>query len=331
MDKWRILQSMDIETLLTASSKTMSFKDLSRTCAYLQGRLQEALAANEALSQQNEALRMQQREEAAFAGRLAQDATAAENSARVAEAAKERESARLRETDIRLATTRQHAQQLEERLAEASAREDRLVDELSAAREDVANARAEVADLRAESAHRLALLKQSDAERDGAAAELNAAKSTLHTTRSDLASEGKVLDNTRAEVQTLRERTEEQANALQSARGTIGQLEERCKAAEQEVARLSARAQEAAADALNESEARAAAERMAFALREQLQALTEARDALQKRLQAKARQHREAVGETQQVGAEAHALAIRMGLYRAVLKSDVTSVLRARG
>ena len=52
--------AVEPDTLLSAPYRAPSFKDLRRTCAYLQGRLQDALAANEALSQQNEALRIQQ-------------------------------------------------------------------------------------------------------------------------------------------------------------------------------------------------------------------------------------------------------------------------------
>ena len=46
-----------------------------------------------------------------------------------------------------------------------------------------------------------------------------------------------------------------------------------------------------------------------------------------KELDEARRGQRVAQGETKAVGAEAHALAIRMGLYRQVLKSDVQGVL----
>ena len=62
---------------------------------------------------------------------------------------------------------------------------------------------------------------------------------------------------------------------------------------------------------------------MAFALREQNTSLVERRDALVRQLANKEKLHFEARKEVYDVGAEAHALAIRMGLYRAVLKSDL--------
>ena len=72
-------------SVLTQPFRSPSFRDLQRSCAYLQGRLADALTANEALTQDNEALRSQAREEAAFMGRLAQDAASAEQSQRTAE------------------------------------------------------------------------------------------------------------------------------------------------------------------------------------------------------------------------------------------------------
>ena len=129
------------------------------------------------------------------------------------------------------------------------------------------------------------------------------------------------------EASELRQQCTDAARALQTAGTANARLDEQARRMEQEANVLSARAQEAAADALNEAEARASAERMVFALREQHVALKERRDALERQLADKDRQHRAARKEVSDVGAEAHALAIRMGLYRAVLKSDVASVL----
>ena len=314
-------------TLLTAPFRSVSFRDLQRTCAFLQGRLSDALAANEALTEANEALRTQQKEDATFAGRLAQDAAAAEASARASEASQARDNARLREADIRTATLSQHVQQLEERLIEASAREDRLLSELTGARDDVAGARAEIADLRAESAAQQAALQQCQAEREQALAHLSATQTQLAASREDLAAESRALTAARTEAAELRQQCADAARALQAARTANAQLDEQARRYEQEASVLVAQAQEAAADALNEAEARASAERMVFALREQHVALTERRDALERQLADKDKQHRAARKEVRDVGAEAHALAIRMGLYRAVLKSDVASVL----
>lgn len=318
----------DSHTLLTAPFRAPSFRDLQRSAAFLQGRLSDALTANEALNEANEVLRTQAKEEAVFAGRLAQDAAAAEASARSSEAAQQRDATRLQEAAVRNATVGNHAQHLEQRLLEASAREERLLNELRAARDDVSDARSEVADLRGEKATLNQALKQCEAEREEALSRLAATQTQLASTRSDFAAESRALTAVRSEAEDLREQCNNAARALQAARSANVALNEQCRRSEQEASVLASRAQEAAADALNESEARSSAERMAFALREQHAALSERRYALENQLRFKDTQHKEARKEVHDVGAEAHALAIRMGLYRAVLKSDLRALVR---
>lgn len=309
---------------------TPSYRDLKTKNAYLEGRLYDALSANAALTASMDSMREVSREDAAFAGRLAQDAASAEASARAADASRARDNSKLADAAVEKSALANRGQQLEARLQEAAAREERLLKELSVARDEVGAAREAVADLRAESATLQAALRQREDERNGALAHLSTTQAQLSTARADLVAESRALDAVRSEAAELREQLADAARALQAARSANASLDEQARRSEQEASVLAARAQEAAADALNEAEARASAERMAFALREQHVSLMERRDALEKRLAQTETQHRESRKEVRDVGAEAHALAIRMGLYRAVLKSDVANVLASR-
>ena len=93
---------------------------------------------------------------------------------------------------------------------------------------------------------------------------------------------------------------------------------------------LTQKCQEAAADALGESEARTQAERTVFALRVQMGEIAEQTTNLQSALKLKEKQNAEARNETRKVGEEAHALTIRMGLFKSVLRSDLEGIVSGR-
>lgn len=310
-----------------AAFRTPSFRDLQKTVAYLKGRLADATLLNGSLQRELEILRSRSREEAAYSGKLNQEVAASEESSRAAEAALARETSRSREAQLSLASKVQQASQQQERLQEAAAREERLLGELKDARDSAEAARSEVAELRAISASLSTELRATQSDKGQAEAQLRATKGQLDATRESLGAEGSALRSTRGEAEQLTQQNAALKHQLGLAKDVGATLEDKLRRAEQEIRILSARAQEAAADALGESEARAAAERMAFALREQHSALREERAALHRKLAAKESEKREARHETQVVGAEAHALAVRMGLYRAVLKSDVATIL----
>ena len=314
-------------SVLTQPFRSPSFRDLQRSCAYLQGRLADALTANEALTQDNEALRSQQREEAAFMGRLAQDAASAEQSQRTAETRAERESSRLHAADIKCASLVSHNQQLESRLLETNAHEERLIEELAAARADVADARAEVADLRAESADRLALLRQTEDARDQTLSRLNVTEAQLANTQSELAAAIDALNAARAEVQNLNEQCADAAKALQVARLTNSELEDLADDHAQEANDLAGRVNAATMEANAATEARLRAERTAYTLNEQLKLCHEQKAELEAALGKKHEKLEVARGETRTAQGEAHALAIRMGLYRQTLQSDLADLV----
>ena len=231
------------QTLLTAPFRAPSFRDLQRSCAFLQGRLSDAISANAALSEANESLRAQSKDEATFTGKLSQDVAAAEASARASDAAHERDTMRLQDAAIRNATIGHHAQQLEQRLLEAGSREERLMSELRAAREEVAAARADVADLRAESAGLQQNLRQCEGERDESLAHLAATQSQLSAARRDLSTDRQALSSVRAEAEDLHEQCTNAARALQAARSANAALSEQCHRSEQEASALASRAQ----------------------------------------------------------------------------------------
>ena len=295
--------------------------------ADLQGKLEDTRAHNENLTSQLESLRSKSRSEAALAGRLMQDVEASASSARVSEAAVSRESAQRREAEIEAATLRQASKTLEERLQQADAREKRLLSELTEAREGVAKARAEVADLRAENGAMGESLRQCQVERSEAQAQLSATQSQLAARSSDLESERTSLAAARSEVNSLKQQCADAARALQAARASNEALLNGLKQKEEEAVALKRRGQEAAADALGEAEARASAERTVFALREQLSAYKEQKAGLQRMLRSKEAENQQARGEAMQAGHEAQALALRMGLYSATLKSDLAGIV----
>ena len=320
----------DPDTLVTAPWRSPSFRDLQRTCAFLQGRLTDALSQNEALTSQLEALRAKSRAEATLAGRLMQDVEASASSARVSEAAFSRESAQRREADIEAASLRQTAEQQAVQLREADAREERIFGELADSREGVERARTDVSDLRADNAGLNEALRQCRAEREEALAQLAATQTQLSARNANLASERDALAASRNEANHLRQQCVDAGKALQAARASNAALLNGLKQREEEAAVLTQKCQEAAADALGESEARTQAERTVFALRVQMGEIAEQTTNLQSALKLKEKQNAEARNETRKVGEEAHALTIRMGLFKSVLRSDLEGIVSGR-
>jgi DNA repair exonuclease SbcCD ATPase subunit len=364
------------ETLITAPWRAPSFRDLQRTCSYLQAKLEDARAHNDALTSQLEEMRSKSRNEAALSGRLMQDVESSASSARVSEAALSQEKMHRREAEIDAATLRQTAEHQEDRLHEAEAREERMFTELAEAREGVARARADVADLRAENAAVREALRQCHAEREEAMVQLSAAQTSLTARSNDLAAERSSLAACRNATNALKTQCSDASRALQAARASNAALLHGLQQKEEECERLRRKGQEAAADALGEAEARASAERTVFALREQVctrarhsvypctraalrarlalllwptclrrcmpltvvrahggcpslqvNSLNEQKASLQRRVHMTEAAHQHARGETVQASREAQALALRMGLYKAVLKSDMAGVV----
>jgi hypothetical protein len=104
-------------------------------------------------------------------------------------------------------------------------------------------------------------------------------------------------------------------------------LANRAEDVEQEARRLAQRAQQLGHEARSEAEAHAASERAVFALREQNTALVEEINALRRQLLEVVQLQRATKQEGISSRAEARALAIRLGLYRSVLKTDAAAIL----
>ena len=184
-----------------------------------------------------------------------------------------------------------------------------------------------MADLRAENAALRESLRQSQADREEMALLLATKDQELKDTEFRLSEDGKALSDARQENAKLRHELAEADAAMDAARVANTALLEGLRQRENEVDTLSRRCQEAAADALGESEARASAERTVFALREQTASLNEQKNALRQQLTNMDRQRAVARSETKTMSDEAQALSIRMGLYRAVLRSDVAGII----
>ena len=226
------------ETVITAPWRAPSFRDLQRTCAYLQAKLEDARAHNDALTTQLEELRSKSRNEAALSGRLMQDVESSASSARVSEAALSQEKMHRREAEIDAATLRQTAEHQEDRLHEAEAREERMFTELAEAREGVARARADVADLRAENAAVREALRQCHAEREEAMVQLSVAQTSLTARSNDLAAERSSLAACRNATTALKTQCSDASRALQAARASNAALLSGLQQKEEECERL---------------------------------------------------------------------------------------------
>ena len=104
---------------------------------------------------------------------------------------------------------------------------------------------------------------------------------------------------------------------------------ERAERAEADVSRMLQRAQRLGAQTEREADLRARADRVVFALREQNAAVVDDRGTLCERLKKGVQQQRAAKEETHASRAESRALAIRLGLYRSVLNTDVSAIMGA--
>ena len=318
-----------IAGLLSTTCRSPSFRDLKSATAFLHAKTISAETANEALQQEVAQLRLELEGRGRTIATLSRDAESSERSTRAAETAREAEAQRASTADAKAAIVHQRAQALEERLLEATAREGRLLDELSAARRASSSSMRDVANLSARSSSLEASLSQCEASRAEAFAQLQEAQVELHATRMELEAKALALVAEREQAAEVRAQYEAATQMLSGTREELSRASDRQQRSDGEIQALKRRAQEAAADAVDESEARTAAERMVFALREQNAMLGEDQAKLHRQLTAKERQCASAHHEVSVVGVEAQALAMRMGLYKAVLRSDVASVLAA--
>ena len=314
---------------LATHYRTPSFRDLQRTTSFLHAKSEAADERARDFESEVRALREQSRRDAATLAALSQDMESQSAALREAEARAAAEGSRATEAENAAARLHERSGLAEAGLATAERREAWLLEELREARNAVAGARQECSDLRADSASLSTQLKVCAAERDELLAQLAATRSDLAATRSSLDAEGRALDDTRAEAAQLHAQCREAARALGAAREANQALASRAEHAEQEAQRMSLRTQQLSNDVWREAEARGKADRAAFALGEQKAALAEAHDALQRRRHADAKQQRATKQESAHAKAEARALAIRLGLYRSVLKSDVASIMGA--
>lgn len=304
---------------------TPSFRDLQRTCRILQAKADAAYEHNAQLAAELEETRESSRRDtlrlAMMVGdletRLAADADdrAAKEAAHAANA--KGEVARLQErTGL-----------LEAGLATAERRETWLLDELREGRTNLGAARQHIADLRAEAARLSAELQRSEEEREELIATHRATRSELAVARGSLDAECRALGDARAQAAQLHSECREANRALDAAREANEALANRAEDVEQEARRLAQRAQQLGHEARSEAEAHAASERAAFALREQNTALVEEINALRRQLLEVVQLQRATKQEGISSRAEARALAIRLGLYRSVLKTDAATIL----
>ena len=297
--------------------RTPSFRDLQRECAYLKGRLADAVGLNGSLQRELEILRARSREEAAYTGKLNQEVAASEESARATEAQLSRETTRSREAQLDLASTRQAASQMQERLKEAAAREERLLLELKDSRDGVSAARAEVAELRAVNASLGTELRATQSDLDEVLAQMGRAEparrgvSWQRSGRRCVPPRPISMSHSRMRAPRARSTPTTWAppgGAAPSHRATGPHPRRTCAGGSGRRAGRGGGTRRGRTHGI--------------ALHEQHSALREERAALRHKLAAKEEEKRAARSETYAMGAEAHALTVRMGLYRAVLKSE---------
>ena len=307
--------------------RTPSFRDLQRTCSFLQAKSDACEERNEQLSEELCALQDRNQQEMSQNAVLEQSLELSTAGQRAAQARADDERMRAEAAEAEVVRLNERSGLVEAGLATAQRREAWLLDEVREARTSVAAARQDTSDLRAANAQLATELKRCESERDELLAQLGQKSAELSGTRDGLAAERRALNGARSEIDALRAECEDAAAALSTAREANEALVERSERSEREAAWLTQRAQQLGGEAQREAESRVKADRVAFSLREQNAALQEGHEALRGKLREGARLQRAAKDESVTSRAEAKALAIRLGLYRSVLKSDVAAIM----
>lgn len=304
---------------------TPSFRDLQRTCSFLQAKADAAYEHNAQLAAELEETRESSRRDTLRLAMMARDLET--RLAADADDCAAKEAARAASAEGEVARLQERTGLLEAGLATAERRETWLLDELREGRTNLGAAHQSIADLRAEAARLSAELQKSEEEREELITTLRATRSELAVARGSLDAECRALCDARAQAAQLHSECREANRALDAAREANEALANRAEDDEHEARRLARRAQQLGHEARTEAEAHAASERAAFALREQNAALVEETNALRRQLREVVQLQRATKQEGVSSRAEARALAIRLGLYRSVLKTDVATIL----
>jgi chromosome segregation ATPase len=256
------------QAVLRAKGRNQSFRDLQRAASFLGAKAEAAEERSSDLNCEVEGLRERNRRDLAALAVLTQDLESRAAMARELEFSSKQESLRAHNAEVECARLNERLILVEGQLAASEKREVHLLEEINGARENTAQLHAVGSAQRAQSSNLQSRLTELEAEREQMLGEMSSMKHQLDSSYAELTRCSNALQMAREEAAALREQVSEATRALHAARSSNKGLAERVAQCDGMIKQISTRGQEAALEAMREAEARVAAERAAFSLRE---------------------------------------------------------------